>query len=205
MGLSPLMKITNAPASGIDGIALRQIEPGDCDAWYGYLSLPQVFERTSWNLQSVDDLRATLEGYLQDGPTTPLRMAVVDTSTRQLVGTIGLHTISDVNRNAEIAYDFAPSHWGRGLASRLCERVTSWSFQALGLHRLQATVLVGNEASERVLVRCGFRHEGLLRGFRMVRGTPGDFNLFSRLSTDDAEIAGRPAGPVGRSSAIGGG
>ena len=44
--------------------------------------------------------------------------------------------------------------------------------------------MVGNERSVRVLTRCGFRHEGLLRGFRMVRGRPGDFDIFSRLATD---------------------
>ena len=180
------MRIAHPPATNIEGIALRQIEPGDCEAWFAYLSLPEVFERTSWNLKSVDDLRPTLQSSLHDGPTSPIRMAVVDRSTGQLVGTVGLHTISDVNRSAEIAYDFAPSHWGRGLATRLCEAVTSWSFEALGLQRLQATVLVGNQRSERVLSRCRFRHEGLLRGFRMVRGHPGDFNIFSRLSTDDA-------------------
>ena len=182
------MRITNPPATRIEGIALRQIEPGDCKAWFDYLRLPQVFERTSWNLHSVEDLQTTLESCLHDGPTSPMRMAVVDQSTGQLVGTIGLHTISDVNRSAEIAYDFAPSHWGLGLATRLCETVTSWSFRELDLHRLQATVLVGNLRSERVLSRCRFRHEGLLRGFRMVRGHPGDFNIFSRLSTDDASV-----------------
>ncbi len=71
------------------------------------------------------------------------------------------------------------------MATRLCEIVTSWTFETLDLHRLQATVLVGNLRSERVLARCGFRQEGLLRGYRMVRGLPGDFRMFSRLSTDD--------------------
>ena len=178
------MRIANPPASGIDGIALRQIELGDCEAWFDYLRLPEVFERTSWNLRSVDDLRVSMESYFHDSPSSPIRMAVVDPSTGRLVGTVGLHTISDVNRSAEIAYDFAPSHWGRGLATRLCETVTCWAFAELNLHRLQATVLVGNEASVRVLARCNFRHEGLLRGFRMVRGRPGDFNIFSRLATD---------------------
>lgn len=180
------MRIANPPATGIEGIALRQIEPGDCAAWFDYLRLPEVFERTSWNVHSVDDLRVTMERYFHDAPTSPMRMAVVDQSTGRLVGTIGLHTISDINRSAEIAYDFAPGHWSRGLATRLCGTVTAWSFAALNLHRLQATVLVGNERSERVLSRCGFRHEGLLRGFRMVRGQPGDFNIFSRLATDQA-------------------
>ena len=178
------MRIANPPASDIEGVALRQIELTDCEAWFDYLRLPEVFERTSWNPTSVDDLRITMERYLDDDPTSSMRMAVVDQSTGRLVGTIGLHTVSDVNRSAEIAYDFAPSHWGRGLATRLCETVATWSFNALNLHRLQATVMVGNERSIRVLQRCGFRHEGLLRGFRMVRGQPGDFNIFSRLATD---------------------
>ena len=178
------MRIANPPASGIEGVALRQIELTDCEAWFDYLRLPEVFERTSWNPTSVDDLRITTERYLDDAPTSSMRMAVVDQSTGRLVGTIGLHTVSDVNRSAEIAYDFAPSHWGRGLATRLCETVATWSFNALNLHRLQATVMVGNERSIRVLQRCGFRHEGLLRGFRMVRGQPDDFNIFSRLATD---------------------
>jgi [ribosomal protein S5]-alanine N-acetyltransferase len=178
------MRIATPPASGIEGITLRQIEAADCEAWFDYLRLPEVFERTSWNPTSVDDLRITMARYLDDAPASSMRMAVVAQSTGRLVGTIGLHTVSDVNRSAEIAYDFAPSHWGRGLATRLCETVTAWSFAALNLHRVQATVLVGNEPSMRVLARCGFRHEGVLRGFRMVRGRPGDFNIFSRLSTD---------------------
>jgi ribosomal-protein-alanine N-acetyltransferase len=178
------MKINSLPSSGLDGITLRSLHRNDCDAWYAYLSLPEVFEGTSWNLQSVDDLSQILETYLNEGPTSPIRMAVVEQSTEKLVGTIGLHTISEVNRSAEIAYDFAPTHWGRGLASKVCEAVTTWSFDEHNLHRIQATVLVGNQRSERVLARCGFQHEGLLRGYRMVRGSPGDFNIFSRLSTD---------------------
>ncbi len=181
------MRITSPPLSPIEGVLLRQIELGDCQAWFDYLRLPQVFEPTSWNLQHVDELRAIAADCLDGGPASAMRLAVVDGATARLVGTIGLHTVSPVNRSAEIAYDFAPDCWGRGLASRLCETVTSWSFLELGLHRLQATVLVGNQRSERVLARCGFRHEGLLRGFRMVRGHPGDFNIFARLAIDDAQ------------------
>lgn len=182
------MRIVNPPASGIEGIALRQIEAGDRAAWFDYLRLPEVFEHTSWNLRSVDDLRGTMESCLQEGPAAQMRMAVMDEAAGRLVGTIGLHTLSEVNRSAEIAYDFAPTHWGRGLATRLCAVMTSWAFEALHLHRVQAAVLVGNQRSARVLARCGFRQEGLLRGYRMVRGRPGDFLMFSRLSTDDTGV-----------------
>ena len=55
------MRISNPPDADIEGITLRQIEPGDCNAWFDYLRLPRVFERTSWNLRSVDDLLLLVE------------------------------------------------------------------------------------------------------------------------------------------------
>nr|WP_297525671.1 GNAT family protein [uncultured Roseateles sp.] len=178
------MRIESPPGSGIPGIGLRQIERSDGQAWFEYLRLPEVHERTSWNVQSPVDLDPLFDTYESNIPTSPRRLAVVDLDSSRLVGTIGFHTISDINRTAEIAYDLAPPYWGRGLATRLCDRVTRWSFDTLGLVRVQGTVLVGNERSDRVLMRCGYQHEGLLRSFRMVRGRPRDFNMYSRLSTD---------------------
>jgi RimJ/RimL family protein N-acetyltransferase len=59
--------------------------------------------------------------------------------------------------------------------------VTQWSYRALNLLRVQATVLETNRSSERVLQKCGFAYEGLLRSYRMVRGRPGNFKMYSRL------------------------
>ncbi|CAM2157409.1 protein of unknown function [Pararobbsia alpina] len=34
----------------------------------------------------------------------------------------------------------------------------------------------------RVLEKCGFEFEGVLRAYRMVRGTPGHFNMFALIN-----------------------
>jgi RimJ/RimL family protein N-acetyltransferase len=47
-------------------------------------------------------------------------------------------------------------------------------------------VLDTNHPSARVLHRCGFRHEGRLRGLRRVVGTPRDFDMYARLRDDPA-------------------
>ncbi len=179
-----MLRIDCAPTSGYPGITLRQLERADIDAWYAYLKLPQVFEHTSWNLSSPADLNAQFEGYASTSPESIRRMAVVDESAGALIGTIGFHSISDVNRTAEIAYDLCPSHWGRGIAHAICTSVTAWAFFQYGFLRVQATVLTSNARSARLLVACGYQYEGLLRSYRMVRGTPGDFALYSRLATD---------------------
>ncbi|WP_241295576.1 GNAT family N-acetyltransferase [Burkholderia stabilis] len=178
------MRIDAPPHSGLSALSLRQLERADLDAWYAYLSNPDVIRHTSWNLRSRDDLLPLFDGIESAHPESIRRLAIVDTASGALAGTIGLHTVSTVNRSAEIAYDLAPSHWGRGIASALCASVTAWAFAEGGFMRLQGVVLTSNAGSVRVLQKCGYRYEGLLRAYRMVRGTPGDFAMYARLATD---------------------
>ena len=70
---------------------------------------------------------------------------------------------------------------GRGLATRVCERLTQWAHRDPELARVQATVLVSNARSMRVLERCAFVREGVLRRYRWVRGRPGDFVLYAHV------------------------
>ncbi|RQS85954.1 GNAT family N-acetyltransferase [Burkholderia seminalis] len=178
------MKIDRPPRSGFPGLSLRQLDRADLDAWYAYLSNPDVFRHTSWNLRAPDDLLPLFDNIESADPDSIRRLAIVDTASGTLAGTVGLHTVSTVNRSAEIAYDLAPSHWGRGIASAVCEAVTAWAFTTGGFMRMQAVVLTSNAGSVRVLQKCGYRYEGLLRAYKMVRGTPGDFAMYARLATD---------------------
>ncbi|TCW77345.1 N-acetyltransferase [Burkholderia sp. SRS-46] len=178
------MRIDAPPRPGYPGLSLRQLERADLDAWHAYLSIPDVVRHTSWNLRSRDDLLPLYDGIESTADDSIRRLAIVDDAHRALVGTIGFHTVSVANRSAEIAYDLAPTHWGRGIASAACAAVTEWAFAEYGFVRIQGVVLDTNAGSARVLQKCGYRHEGLLRAYRMVRGTPGDFQLHARLATD---------------------
>ena len=152
--------------------------------WFAYLSIPEVIRHTSWNVSSPEDLVPLVEACESTSLASDRRMAIVDRASDALVGTIGFHTVSEKNRSAEIAFDLAPTHWGRGIATALCAAVTEWSFSTYGFVRVQATVLETNLRSEQVLKKCGFRHEGLLRAYRMVRGAPGNFRMYARLNGD---------------------
>jgi RimJ/RimL family protein N-acetyltransferase len=176
------MRIDTPPACGLEGIALRQLERSDLAEWHRYLGIPGVLEHTSWNVRSVEDLRALLSQYESPDPSSPCRLAIVDRAGCRLAGTIGFHTVTPLHRTAELAYDLSPEYWGRGIATAVCSAVTAWSYEALRLVRLQATVLESNARSERVLQRCGFEYEGLLRAYRLVRGVPGNFKMYSRLA-----------------------
>jgi len=168
------------PIAGVP-VRLRPIALDDIDDWYRYLALPEVVEHTSWNLHSADDLRPMIEWYEAKDPASAIRFAIVPRRGGPLIGTIGFHTISVSHRSAEIAYDIAPSHWGRGVATACCRALVRWGFDARGYMRIQATALESNMASVRVLQKSGFQLEGKLRNFRCVRGTPADFWLYSTI------------------------
>ena len=176
------MQFTRLPVSSHPDVLLRALEPADVPRWFAYLSQHKVFEHTSWDLRSADDLSRYADAVAAQQPDTLVRFAIACRATNALVGTAGFHSVSSANRTAELAYDLSPAHWGRGIATAVGATLTEWALAQAGLQRVQATVLQSNQRSMRVLERCGFRREGLLRRYRLVRGTPGYFWMYSRLS-----------------------
>jgi RimJ/RimL family protein N-acetyltransferase len=57
-------------------------------------------------------------------------------------------------------------------------------FERLSLERLGATCHPDNEASIRVLEKCGMRREGHLRGHVLVGGQRRDYVMYGLLATD---------------------
>lgn len=169
-------------------VTLRPLRPGDIEPWFDYLSLPEVYQHTSWNLQSPADLAHYVWREEAFTAASALRFAIALRASDALVGTAGFHTVLPQNASAEIAYDLAPAVWGRGIATAVCAELTAWAHAAAGVTRLQATALESNVRSARVLERCGFAHEGLLHAYRMVRGQPGNFHMYAhvRRSRGDA-------------------
>jgi ribosomal-protein-alanine N-acetyltransferase len=140
-----------------------------------------MFEHTSWNVRSSADLSPYVWEPQAFTPSTALRFAVALRSSNELVGTAGFHTVSPENRSAEIAYDLAPSMWGKGIATHVCSVLVGWAHAHVDLVRVQAAVLESNERSARVLQRCGFQREGLLISYRQVRGRAGNFWMYSHV------------------------
>ncbi|AOK32025.1 MULTISPECIES: GNAT family N-acetyltransferase [Burkholderia] len=183
------MRIDSAPEPGYPGISLRQLDRADLHDWYAYLRVPAVTRHTSWDLRSAQDLTPIFDAIESTDPQSVRRLAIVDARSGKLAGTIGFHTISLRNQSAEIAYDVAPEYWGKGIATAACNAVTEWAFAEYGWVRVQGTVLTTHPNSARVLRKCGFCHEGVLRSYRIVRGRPRDFDIYARLADERGAAA----------------
>lgn len=175
------MKTTSLPQSTHDKVTIRTMTSADIAFWHAYLSQPEVYLHTSWNFPTPSDLAK----YVWIGEPAfdlpYLRFAIANRIDNALIGTIGFHTIQDINRSAELTYDLSPQHWGKGIARTIAADVVAWAHEHVGLIRVQATVLQSNARSIRLIEKLGFEREGLLRSYRMVRGEPGDFWMYGHV------------------------
>jgi RimJ/RimL family protein N-acetyltransferase len=171
----------NAPR--VNGYHVAPVAPEDAADWTAYAIRPEVQRLTSSTVAGVDDVMAIIQRTRTGEPAAPVHFAL-RTPAGRLAGTVGFHTVSPLNRTAEVTYDVHPDFWGRGLATAACRAAVAWGFAERGWVRVQASTLEAHGASQRVLARCSFRFEGRLRHFRIVRGEPRDYLMFARLPGD---------------------
>ncbi|WHX50479.1 GNAT family protein [Paenibacillus woosongensis] len=69
-----------------------------------------------------------------------------------------------------IGYFLAESHWGQGIATQAVQALVKFLFEAAHVNRIQAEVLPPNESSKKVLLKNGFRQEGILRQAHLWSG-----------------------------------
>lgn len=76
--------------------------------------------------------------------------------------------------------DFA----GRGLASAAVQAIVEMARDELGLHRIEASTLLHNTASQRVLLKAGFRKIGMAPRYLQIAGKWQDHNLYQVVLHD---------------------
>ncbi|QPV62006.1 GNAT family N-acetyltransferase [Halosimplex litoreum] len=97
------------------------------------------------------------------------------------VGDVSLAPIDDRRGWANLGYWIHPDHQGEGYATEAARLVVDHGFAALGLHRISATIHAGNGASERVVEKLGFSHEGTKRDDDFVNGEYVDREVYAVL------------------------
>ena len=80
----------------------------------------------------------------------------------------------------EIGYWIGRRYWGKGIATAALAAMSEYGFMALGLKKLRATVLAPNVASMRVLEKCGYVREGVLKSEVQKGGVYFDLHHFAK-------------------------
>ena len=94
-----------------------------------------------------------------------------------IVGSAALSIQRGAFQNAYLGYHIDGELQGQGLMTEAVGLALDFAFGVLGLHRIQAAILPRNDASRRVLAKCGFRREGLALRYLQIAGRWEDHEL----------------------------
>ena len=98
------------------------------------------------------------------------------------VGGIGFDIGKNHHRKrAVFGYWLSEKHWGKGIMSEATRLVTDYGFKKFKLARIEAYVYPWNPASQRVLIKNGFRLEGILRNNSIKSGKIVNELVFSKI------------------------
>ena len=167
-------------------LTLRAAAPKDAAAFLALLLQPGVTRFNNWpdaptkaqidrSIRWMSKVHASGKG---------CAWIIEDRKSGALVGAIRFNSFERKWRCGEIGYESHPDFWGRGLMSEAVAAVVRCGHETFRLNRIEAWTLPGNAASDRVLEKTGFRHEGVLRQKAWFKGAFHDFRMFGRVAND---------------------
>ena len=170
------------PVLTTERLELRPFVAGDAEALFEYAKNPNVTRFTLWDAhQTVADTVQFVSDYavLRYMEGVPEPYAITLKPAPQPVGSCGCFWAAEPHRTMELGYWIGEPFWGKGYVVEACRAVLLLAFAEYGPERMQARVIDGNAASERVLVKLGFRYEGTLRRSLLRRGTFEGVRMYS--------------------------
>ncbi len=101
---------------------------------------------------------------------------------------LGGVTVSNIRRGVAetgtLGYWMGEEFAGNGYMKEAVLAISQNLFDAHHLHRIEAATVLENERSQRLLLRCGFRQEGIARRYLKINGSWRDHLLFARIADD---------------------
>lgn len=166
-------------------LVLREMRPDDAEAIFAIYSDEEVmryrdvlaFSRLEEAQHFLEQIRARCE------QGEEIHWGITLKGEEYLVGTCG-YSWHLGPPFGSIGYDLARRYWKQGIMKEALGALLHFGFEVRNLHRVEARVRLGNEASMRLLQRHGFQEEGLLRDCLFLNNHFFDVKIFSLLHSE---------------------
>jgi RimJ/RimL family protein N-acetyltransferase len=162
-------------------VILRDFGKNDIESLVLYLNNKNVTKYLTSRIPqpySIDDAKWWVITGSKEGITKAVEV------NGKFVGSIGATAGEfESNRSAEIGYWLEENSWGKGIASEAVIKMTEYVFANTNIVRLYAPVFSPNKASMRVLEKCGYQLEGVLRKAIFKNGIFLDEHLYAKISS----------------------
>lgn len=173
--------IENKPVLKTRRLTLRQLLPSDVPALKEWM--PDKSMYTYWGKPAgKTDKNPELLFKSAKKNTKSFHWGIALNESDKVIGEAWIYLIVN-DRMANTAIRIAPAYQNQGMATEAMKAIIDFCFTHTELQRIWTGVDVRNTGSCKVLEKCGFTREGLIRQGKMV-STWCDYYIYGLLKTD---------------------
>ena len=171
--------IHNKPVIETDRLILRPLADSDISALKEWMPDKSIY--TYWGKgPGKSEKNPELIFEKKEKPTKSFHLGIAEKKSDKVIGDIWVYLIEN-DRMAQIAIRLSKSAHGKGYGTEGLSAMTRFCFENTELKRLWTQVDIRNIASCRMLEKCGYTKEGLIRQGKMVN-TWCDYYVYGILA-----------------------
>ena len=180
------------PVLNAERLVLRRLIHADADAMVAIFGAPEVLRFLNLKPVVSPEKAVELIDWFEQGFANQdvIQWGITRRGEDTVIGTCGFYNWQRDNRSVDVGYHIVPAEWGRGYATEAARALLAWCFENLNLHRIQADCTEGNDASERVMVKCGFTLEGVWRESSFEHGRFVNIRQYGLLRREFSPASG---------------
>lgn len=180
------IEIDTFPIIETKRLLLRKVTSEDAMSIYKYLSNKEVMKYVGLEpYKSVEDTLDEIAWYQSIlEKKTGIRWGITLKGKGEVIGSCGFLNTSSQHYRSEIGFELSNEYWGQGIASEAIQAVIQYGFENFELNRIEALIEPANIPSQKLVKRCGFIREGLLREYEFTCGKFDDLYMYSLLKKD---------------------
>lgn len=173
--------IFTKPVIDTGRLTLRPMCAKDVPALKEWLPDPSIY--TYWGKgPSKAEKNPELLFEKAEKPTKSFHLGIEEKASGKVIGDLYVYLIEN-DRMASVAIRLAPACQGKGYGTEALSAMTNFCFSNTELKRLWTEVDIRNIPSQKMLEKCGYKQEGLIRQGKMVN-TWCDYFIYGKLVTD---------------------
>ena len=173
--------IDNKPVIETERLIIRPMRVSDVPALKKWMPDRSIY--TYWGKDpSKAEMNPELLFAKTERPTKSFHLGIAEKQNDEVIGDLWVYLIEN-DRMAQVAIRLAKVQQGKGYGTETLRAMTCFCFANTQLQRLWTQVDVRNIASCRMLEKCGYLKEGLIRQGKMVN-TWCDYYIYGILKTD---------------------
>lgn len=174
------------PVINNEKFQMREITVNDIDDMFCYYSNPEMMKYTSTEVHnSKDETFARITKLSNSYKNNKgIAWAIEDKVSKRVIGDIGIYNITSDGKKAGIGFNIAQSHWNKGYGTMALTIAFNYAIKEMHINRVEATCIIDNIASARIMEKAGMHFEGILRQYSSKNGKYHDVKMYSIIKDD---------------------